>query len=702
MSASQIDSDEKTRKKPDRPNRRLSVWKKFLFATIITVTFFATIELVLAALGVKPVTYREDPFVGFTSRSPLFEKAKTADGKFVYRTREQKLSLFNLQEFPVDKGKDTYRVFCMGGSTTYGHPYVDSTSFGGWLREYLNIADQRHAWEVINAGGISYASYRVASLMEELIEYEPDLFIIYSGQNEFLERRTYSQILATPGVVREVAAVFATSRVYSSMRTLFKNAVWTVPQDSLKANILPAEVDAILDGAVGPDDYTRDDTQQQQVIDHYSLNLARMIELARSAGATVIMINPAANERSMSPFKSQHRDLLNHDDLEQWKTLISQAKMTQKSGQFDEALKLFDLAIEIDPFYAESHFNRGEVLYALGRYPEAKQAFQRAIDEDVCPLRILSEMRRRVAEVATRYNVPLVDFQQLLEGKTTTGILGDEWFLDHVHTNTEGYRELALRLFAILTSQGVVVPDSRWTPENRQKLEAEVTGRIDERAQGVALRTLAKVFSWARKYEEAGRLSKLAAEKLSDDAEVHCMAAYDFERNGQFDQAKESYEKAIQLNPTYAHAHYNLGHVHRQLKEWSLATKSFENAVAADPHYPGAHYNLGLLYQKAGRLDDAAMCFRASISVNGTHPGSWEELGNVRLEQGRIDEAIQHLEMALKLQPDMASTNNSLGVAFARSGQVEKAAAYFERAVELVPQYVEAQQNLSRARALLK
>ena len=84
----------------------------------------------------------------------------------------------------------------MGGSTTYGRPYFDNVSFCGWLRAYLQAADPTRNWEVINAGGVSYASYRVAILMEELVEYDPDLFIVYSGHNEFLERRTYPQIIA--------------------------------------------------------------------------------------------------------------------------------------------------------------------------------------------------------------------------------------------------------------------------------------------------------------------------------------------------------------------------------------------------------------------------------------------------------------------------------------------------------------------------
>ena len=44
---------------------------------------------------------------------------------------------------------ETYRIFCLGGSTTYGRPYNDTTSFAGWLRELLPVADPQRRWEVI-------------------------------------------------------------------------------------------------------------------------------------------------------------------------------------------------------------------------------------------------------------------------------------------------------------------------------------------------------------------------------------------------------------------------------------------------------------------------------------------------------------------------------------------------------------------------
>ena len=140
------------------------------------------------------MTQSSDPFVGFSKQQPLFELHQAPSGQRERRTAPGKLVWFNPQSFPDPKPQKTRRVFCLGGSTTFGRPFSDATSYPGWLRELLPVVDPSVDWEVINVGGISYASYRVAALMEELRAYEPDLFIVYTAHNEFLERRTYDHL----------------------------------------------------------------------------------------------------------------------------------------------------------------------------------------------------------------------------------------------------------------------------------------------------------------------------------------------------------------------------------------------------------------------------------------------------------------------------------------------------------------------------
>ena len=55
----------------------------------------------------------------------------------------------------MQREKNVPRILCLGGSTTYGRPFDDATSFCGWLRVLLPVADPSRRWEVVNCGGIA-------------------------------------------------------------------------------------------------------------------------------------------------------------------------------------------------------------------------------------------------------------------------------------------------------------------------------------------------------------------------------------------------------------------------------------------------------------------------------------------------------------------------------------------------------------------
>ena len=467
---------------------RLPWWKKGLFALITLVVFFGLIELVLMVVGVKPISYEEDPYVGFSSQIPLY--VETGGGKRV-KTARNKLSFFNEQEFSKEKESGVTRIFCLGGSTTYGRPYDDMTSFCGWLRELLPVADPNQKWELINAGGISYASYRVAALTEELVEYEPDVLIVYCGQNEFLERRTYSGIIDMPESVRGLGAILSRTRIYSGISRLVKGK-----GGEEKGETLDGEVNTILDQSVGPENYQRDEGLEEQVLAHYRYNMARIVDIARAGGAKVLFVTPASNMRNCSPFKSQHADGLSEEQLAKWDELIGKAEESSDPG---EALKNLDLAMEIDDQFAEAHYKRGRMLEELKRFAEAKTAYQRALDEDVCPLRALSPMPGIVKEVAADREVPVVDFVTLVDEASPNGIPGEDMFLDHVHPTIEGHRILAVAIVEAMKEEGWLSLESSWGEDAIAKVESSIMKRVDPKKQGVAMRNLSKVYSWPRR-----------------------------------------------------------------------------------------------------------------------------------------------------------------------------------------------------------
>jgi tetratricopeptide (TPR) repeat protein len=401
--------------------------------------FFLLIEGGLAVFGVKSSFQAEDPFVGFADNMPLY--VPSPDGQQM-TTAANKANYFNVQSFPRAKAPGTFRIFTLGGSTTYGHPYADPTSFSGWLRELLPVADKNRRWEVINAGGISYASYREAHLMEELVKYQPDLFIIDTGHNEFLEERTYGQLRNMPAVVRKTASMLARTRSWTAMTAALQK-LGVQPQEGAEGRSqLRGEVNAILDRSAGLNRYTRDDALRDNVLQHYRISLERMVALARSVGARIIFVTPASNLKDCSPFKSEHTEGLDAAAQQRSEQMLAAGREAMLRQDWMGALGILDQAVAFDPRHAELTYRRGQVLLALGRFDEAESALRQARDEDVCPLRALTPMPRIVAEVAKEEGAGLVDYIELLRRRMRDeyghSILGEEYFLDHVHPTIEG------------------------------------------------------------------------------------------------------------------------------------------------------------------------------------------------------------------------------------------------------------------------
>ena len=657
----------------------LPLWKKALFSTLVLVIFFGLVELVLFLAGVKTLLYEEDPYVGFSSQIPLYVEQGGGDRGVRMVTARNKLRFFNKQEFAKRKEDDVTRVFCLGGSTTYGRPYDDTTSFCGWLRELLPVADPSRDWELINAGGISYASYRVAALMEELSAYQVDLFIVYCGQNEFLERRTYSGIIDMPAPVRGLAAMLSRTRTYSATARLVRGFREKPAAARGQSEQLAGEVDTILDQTVGPEDYQRDAELEEQVLAHYRFNMARIVDIARAGGAKVVLVTPASNLRDCSPFKSQHLDGLNAEQKRQWNLFVQRAGGHLDAKRFSEARSDLDQAATIDDRYAQLHYLRGRVLDALERYEDAKVAYQRALAEDVCPLRALSPIRNIVIEVARERNVPVVDFAALVENESPQGIPGEELFLDHVHPTIDGHRMLALAIVDELARQKLLTPSSDWNDAAVGRVASGIMKNVDPKAQGVAMRNLSKVFSWAGKMEDAYRAAKKALELYPGDAETHYQVGNLAQHLGKTDEAVERlrYLVGFDLKPGvsfYVKAHVQLAGILSERGDYAACERVVRKLLTLDPdNAAGRQQWLTLLTLQGRQL----------------------------IQNGKPAEAAEKLGEVVRLQPDNFEVRIQLAVSLIRAGDHKAAVPVLNTIIDARPEYLPAYNNLSYVLAQL-
>lgn len=622
----------------------------------VALAFFAVLEGLLAGAGVEPLSRKSDPYVGFAGFSSLFVERLTPEGARVFETAPGKLQWFNSQRFRADKAPGTRRLFCMGGSTTYGRPYDDRTSFCGWLRAYFQVADPTRPWEVINAGGISYASYRVARLMESFEPFEPDVYVIYTGHNEFLEERTYRSVLDTPEFVRDAASLGSRLRLYTALSDLI------LPE----TDELPTEVTAVLDRSVGPETYHRDDTLEKAVLEHFRASLERMITIAQSQGAETILVTPASNVGDFAPFKSEPGAGMNAEAIQQVALLGRAATTALDEGDAARAILLATQALQLDPRNPDLLYLDGRALQRGSRPDEAKQAFLDARDEDVAPLRATSEIIEIVSQVAQEQQVPFVDFVSMIEQLSPDGIPGQDFFLDHVHPTIEADRLLALAILDEMALGGLINPTSAWDDEAIQGVTARLLAGVDESAHALARRSLANVLIWAGKHEEAGRLVDLAADLDPETAETHFQKAILLRREGRDLEALPQFEEAIRLAPGDAATHKAYGVLLSELGRKNEARPELEAAVRLDPTLVGVYYELGVVLADLGAAAEAEAAYRAS----------------------------------LEREPDNPDALNNLGVLLAQRGDIAGALSLFERAVRADPSHTNARSNLAQARGL--
>jgi len=669
---------------------KLPIPRKLLYAVLTTAAFFGLLELTLLAFRVDSASQQFDPFIGFSGQSRLFTETETASRERFLVTAENRLEFFNRQSFLRDKPPDAYRIFCLGGSTTYGHPYDDRTSFAGFLRAFFPEMDSSRHWEVINAGGISYASYRIAVLIRELAQYQPDLFVIYTGHNEFLEARTYSSLINPPEPIRRAVALARWSRTFSLAQRVLRGS-----PEARDRPMLPAEVDAILDRAVGPGAYHRDDRRREQVLAHFRSALRQTVDIAQDAGAQVVLVVPASNLRDCSPFKSEHRDGLTEDQLQEFRINLRAAEEAFQVGKLAEALSKIDRAIQIDPRYAAAHYLRGRVLLETGDTKAARQALVRAREEDVCPLRAFEAIQEIVRDVAAEWNIPVIDFAALVDRESADGIPGADWFLDHVHPTIEGYQRLAREVANELIERKVVSVQPSWTADGFHQVAQRLVEQIDPRDHAVALRNVAKVLSWAGKVDEADRLALQAAEQLPDDAEAQRMAGFAKLRLNQTAEAKTLFEAALRIQGDDVRALTGLGEVYTRFGQHEAARGCFSRAVAIDPKHVPAQYNLGNSLRTLGQLEQAAAAYRKAISLAPDQPDTHKNLGLVLFALGDVDETVRHFETALALEDYVPQRHADLGYVLIDAGQQRRAEAEFRAALAIDPSCVPAMFGLA-------
>jgi lysophospholipase L1-like esterase len=452
-----------------RPDRK---WLFRILALLIAPILFLFAELVCFAFGFGLQEPGDDPFVEFAATRPLFELT-TDETK--YHTSQPRLGFFRRVEFDRVKPAGEFRVFVLGGSTVQGHPYSIETSFPTYLQTALKHANSSVTPNVINCGGVSYASYRLVPVLTECLNYEPDLVIFCEGHNEFLEDVTYAPVRQQSVIARALGSIAEKSRVIRGLRNSFKS---TSAKEALQASsqaakvrekpVLPEEVDTILNHSGGLTAYHRDDEHASRVVEHFRSNLLRMHQLCSEKSIPLIVVQPPSNLADCPPFRSQFSGNSTEETQKSIVQMLARARELSRSD-LNEAIALAKEATRMDPRFALSWYELGQLQLLNHDHDLAKESLRRACDEDVCPLRMTSALTSAMRQTVEELQITFLDADELLRRLSPTGILGDGLLVDHVHPSFRGHEEIAIALAQLMISGGLINSDNDTWPQTAQE-----------------------------------------------------------------------------------------------------------------------------------------------------------------------------------------------------------------------------------------
>lgn len=157
-------------------------------------------------------------------------------------------------------------------------------------------------------------------------------------------------------------------------------------------------------------------------------------------------------------------------------------------------------------------------------------------------------------------------------------------------------------------------------------------------------------------------------------------------RMGKIDDAETAFRKAIELDPSYADAHYNLGNCLFRKHLFTDAAKAYRESLHVGRDSAATYYNLANTLKKLGQRDQAIKHYRRAIRLNPRHAKAMVNLGNTLREMGKLEEAMERYHRALRVAPNHFMAHYNMAVVLGIQGELEQALKAYDKALKIKPE----------------
>ncbi len=206
-------------------------------------------------------------------------------------------------------------------------------------------------------------------------------------------------------------------------------------------------------------------------------------------------------------------------------------------------------------------------------------------------------------------------------------------------------------------------------------------------------------------------LATCALQGQANAADANVKSAEDWFRQGvdnlgtgKLDEATTAFQFCVQAKPDMKECWYNLGIAFGRRRDFASEAKAYERALELDPKYARAHFNLAVSCEDLGRQGDALRHYDAAIAYDPTALDAWLNRSMLQLSMEKFDDAIAGFEHAIGMQPDNAESYYNLAQAVQvkggrlqepqRTQLLRRAVSHYQQCVQKDPKHHRALYNV--------
>ncbi len=320
------------------------------------------------------------------------------------------------------------------------------------------------------------------------------------------------------------------------------------------------------------------------------------------------------------------------------------------TGNYDEAIKAYDMAININPKSAGAWYNKGLALYNLGKYNESIQAYNESIN--INP-----------GHSNSWYNKGLASYRL---GKYTEAI---QAYSESININPEfadAWYNKGLALYKL--------------------------GRYIESIQAYdeALKTNSKYITWYYKgnalfrlgrYNESIQAYDNAININPDFADAWYNKGLAFYCLDSYNLSIGAYDNAIKINSSDSGTWNNKGLALYKLGKYIESIQAYNEAININRNYSDAWNSKGAALYNLGRYNEAIQAYGEALNITPKNTDAWINKGIVLYKLKKYDESIEAYDQALEIDANNADAWYNKGLALYNLGRNDESIAVYEKAI---------------------